>query len=616
MRSPTRRPACSRGWPRRPRSAGSRRSRCWRCSSIRCCGSAPAPARMRARSRRSNARCCAGRGRSPAPRASRTRSRPSATNRAGTLHRSRSAHALIDGELRRAPPISSRRSRAALAPLEACGQARAAACATLAAAPSRRCRAIARGAGSAPSPATTARSSRDAFDEIADSEPPPTRRRAAGLCRAVRAAIADRMVRAAASGRACACASSARSKRGCSTSTAWCSAAWSKASGRRRRAPIPGSAGRCGTQLGLDLPERRIGLSAHDFAQVLGAREVILTRAAKLGGAPTVASRFMQRLAAVAGEARWKAALRARRALSRAGRARSTRPTSAAAARAPAPTPPLAARPTRLSVTEIEHWLRDPYTIYARHILRLAAARRGRHAARRARPRHRHPRRDRRLHRAIYATALPADPVGELIALGERAFRRRCEDFPEARAFWWPRFQRIARWFAGWETERRASARRAARRDRRRSSRSRSATRSFKLRARADRIERLRDGRYAILDYKTGAAPTEKQVRTGPVAAAHARSRDPARRRLRGDRRRRLGRASSSMSRCAAASRPGERSADRIQGRHAPTRRPTRRWRGSTALVDALRRRGDALSSRWCIRCGRRATATTTIWRA
>src|SRR4051795_10649974 len=55
-------------------------------------------------------------------------------------------------------------------------------------------------------------------------------------------------------------------------------------------------------ELGLDLPERRIGLSAHDFAQALGAPEVILTRAAKQGGAPTVSSRFVQRLAAVASE--------------------------------------------------------------------------------------------------------------------------------------------------------------------------------------------------------------------------------------------------------------------------------------------------------------------------
>jgi ATP-dependent helicase/nuclease subunit B len=62
-------------------------------------------------------------------------------------------------------------------------------------------------------------------------------------------------------------------------------------------------------QLGLDLPERRIGLAAHDFAQALGAPEVILTRATKLGGTPTVASRFVQRLAAVAGDARWQGAL-------------------------------------------------------------------------------------------------------------------------------------------------------------------------------------------------------------------------------------------------------------------------------------------------------------------
>ena len=37
----------------------------------------------------------------------------------------------------------------------------------------------------------------------------------------------------------------------------------------------------------------------------------------------------------------------------------------------PAPCPPVAARPRTLSVTEIETWRRDPYAIYARHILRL-----------------------------------------------------------------------------------------------------------------------------------------------------------------------------------------------------------------------------------------------------
>ena len=90
-------------------------------------------------------------------------------------------------------------------------------------------------------------------------------------------------------------------------------------------------------ELGLDLPERRIGLSAHDFAQALGAPEVILTRAAKLGGAPTVASRFVQRLAAVAGETRWNAALaRGARYLGLGARARRDRRTAKPAQR-PAP---------------------------------------------------------------------------------------------------------------------------------------------------------------------------------------------------------------------------------------------------------------------------------------
>ena len=116
-------------------------------------------------------------------------------------------------------------------------------------------------------------------------------------------------------------------------------------------------------ELGLDLPERRIGLSAHDFAQLLGMPEVFLTRAGKLAGAPTVASRFMQRLAAVAGEA-WKDALvRGEQYLAWARDL--DRAEKIVSVRRPRPTPPLKARPERLSVTEIEHWLRDPYTIYA-----------------------------------------------------------------------------------------------------------------------------------------------------------------------------------------------------------------------------------------------------------
>jgi ATP-dependent helicase/nuclease subunit B len=264
-------------------------------------------------------------------------------------------------------------------------------------------------------------------------------------------------------------------------------------------------------ELGLDLPERRIGLSAHDFAQLLGMPEVIMTRAAKLGGAPTVASRFTQRLAAVAGEAHWKAALQ--RGAQYVEWARDLdRAEKITPARRPRPTPPLEVRPTRLSVTEIEHWLRDPYTIYAKHILDLRPL-----DAVDTPPGARD--RGTLIHGAIgeftekYATGLPADPLGRLLAIGDKHFAPLA-DYPEARAFWWPRFQRIARWFVAWEAQRRANA----------------ATlfaevpgslefpfgkRTFKLTTRADRIELLADGSYAILDYKTGSTPTEKQVRTG-----------------------------------------------------------------------------------------------------
>jgi ATP-dependent helicase/nuclease subunit B len=88
------------------------------------------------------------------------------------------------------------------------------------------------------------------------------------------------------------------------------------------------------------------------------------------------------------------------------------------------------------------------------------------------------------------------------------------ENFPEARAFWWPRFARIARWFAGWETERRTRIA-AIKAETSGMIEIPMRERIFRLRARADRIERLPDGRYAILDYKTGTVPSEKQVRIG-----------------------------------------------------------------------------------------------------
>ena len=265
-------------------------------------------------------------------------------------------------------------------------------------------------------------------------------------------------------------------------------------------------------ELGLDLPERRIGLSAHDFAQLLGTDDVILSHSAKVGGAPAVASRFLHRLEAVAGEARWRAANAAGEKYVRyAGEL--DRPDKVEPIPQPAPKPPRAVRPLKLSVTAIEDWLRDPYTIYAKYILRLnpldpvdmplSAADRGS-----------------AIHDALgeftqtFATALPADPAGSLRRIGEKYFAPLMER-PEARALWWPRFQRIARWFSDWEVVRRADVARIDAEIRGEIPLHLDHGRTFVLSARADRIERRHDGSFAILDYKTGQPPTGKQVRMG-----------------------------------------------------------------------------------------------------
>ncbi len=263
--------------------------------------------------------------------------------------------------------------------------------------------------------------------------------------------------------------------------------------------------------LGLDLPERRISLSAHDFAQALGAPEVILAYPARLAGAPTVASRFVQRLAAVAGESRWNS-VRANGAKYLAWARTLDAPMRIKRIERPAPKPPRAARPTALSVTDIETWLRDPYSIYAKHILRLreldavdappGAADRGIV-----------------IHGALseftrqFASGLPDDPATALMEIGARHFAA-LKDYPEARAFWWPRFVRIARWFAAWEVHRR-SAITGIKAEISGHIEIPLGERTFTLRARADRIEELGGGAYAILDYKTGQVPTEKQVRIG-----------------------------------------------------------------------------------------------------
>jgi ATP-dependent helicase/nuclease subunit B len=264
-------------------------------------------------------------------------------------------------------------------------------------------------------------------------------------------------------------------------------------------------------KVGVDLepPERRIGLAAHDFWMGTGAETVVLTRAARAGDAPAVASRWLQRLIAYIGPERAADLGKRGDTLQRWVRSLDTGAEMPFAKR-PSPTPPIEARPKRFSVTEIETLRRDPYAVYARRILGLepvenllrdpGVAERGTlfHAI---------------MHRFTEAAVDPdaADAEETLANIG-----RQC--FAEARlpadveAVWWPRFRALAKNIVRWEREHRAGVVRRYAEER--ADAIEIGNCGITLSGRADRID-LRPANMAdILDYKTGSSPSKGQAHT------------------------------------------------------------------------------------------------------
>ena len=261
--------------------------------------------------------------------------------------------------------------------------------------------------------------------------------------------------------------------------------------------------------LGFESPERRIGLSAHDFATFAANPRVFLTRSLKAEGAPMVASRWIERLKQLT------------KGLGIGNRLDSAEPYPAYASAMelpkgrpapeprPSPRPRLASRPRGLSVTEIETWLRDPYAIYARHVLKLRPldaldAEVG--------PLERGSAIHLVLERFLKENPdrIPADALDGLLATAQTVFGEMA--IPNtALALWKPRFARAAAWFLEVERERRASIDRSYAEVPGRRVFSGPGG-DFILRGRADRIDVLKLGGAAIVDYKTGLPPSNKQV--------------------------------------------------------------------------------------------------------
>jgi ATP-dependent helicase/nuclease subunit B len=258
---------------------------------------------------------------------------------------------------------------------------------------------------------------------------------------------------------------------------------------------------------GLSSPDRRIGLSAHDFAQAAGAADLILLTTARRGGAPTTPSRWVWRLKTLVQGAGLKTPGRPdlvawARALDAPG--------PPAPAKRPEPRPPVAARPRALPVTQVERWVRDPYAVYARYVLNL------RPLERPAEPIEARAR-GTAAHKAFERFAIEGDdldtaeaeamfvelvveeltrggmPEGALVR--ERALARLAA--PDA-----VRLHRLRRDGADLHLEREGARVIDA------------PGGPFTLTAKADRIE-ARGTAADVLDFKTGSAPSAAQVRSG-----------------------------------------------------------------------------------------------------
>lgn len=249
--------------------------------------------------------------------------------------------------------------------------------------------------------------------------------------------------------------------------------------------------------LGMPTLDTRIGLSAHDFASALGAPQVLITRAKRDSRSPTVASRFLLRLDAMTG-----------------GLPRDTRlerlthalddPGTAQPVDRPAPSPPAEQRPQGISVTQVDRLKADPFAFYAQAILKLRSEDPvdADHTARW---------KGEAVHKTLeeWLQHDQCDPD----KLRPRAERLLQDDaiHPMLRALWAPRLLEAIDWIATLERQNQSEGRRPLQAE----VTGEATFAGVIVHGRADRIDRFADGSLAIIDYKTGAPPTQKAVNEG-----------------------------------------------------------------------------------------------------
>ncbi|MDF3605193.1 double-strand break repair protein AddB [Paracoccus sp. DMF-8] len=267
---------------------------------------------------------------------------------------------------------------------------------------------------------------------------------------------------------------------------------------------------------GLTLPERRIGLSAHDFQQAVGRPHVVLTRARRDAEAETIPSRWLNRLTNLLGglpDQNGKAALAQMRARGRHWLDLVALQATPSAVIPPAPRPspiPPAPALSEMSVTDVARLIRDPYAVYARRVLGLSPL-----PPMRVEP---DPAaRGTVLHRIVqvFLGAKPSasdrpERLRQMLMGATDQVLEQDVPWPSARLFWRARIAGIADQLMADEAARLAAGSQPVVVENQ--GRVGVAGMDFTLTARPDRIDLLPDGRAQIYDYKSGKPPTDKQI--------------------------------------------------------------------------------------------------------
>ncbi len=257
--------------------------------------------------------------------------------------------------------------------------------------------------------------------------------------------------------------------------------------------------------LGLHLPETAASRTAHDMLMLSHAKRLVLSRPRHVGGNPAEPSRYITRLTLYlkSKDEGFYASLQNTRIPALLKQLDAAALNSVAQ---PAPTPPTAVRPRRFTVSEIETLLRDPYAIYAKHILKLKpleVLQRAPDAALFGKV----------MHKVLERFSTMVPDTEQFRAVGVEVMRTMLHQTATI-ALWQPRMDALMEELVALERARRVDITSLKAET--------SLAKTFaigdlqiELRTRIDRLEEHRDGGQVLTDYKTGAVLEASRVKSG-----------------------------------------------------------------------------------------------------